>query len=66
MSGPSWSERLLGGLKRTSERLGENLSGLTGKWVGAKGGGNFSEDAGSGKDNKHYFVCFDGSYDMKR
>ena len=42
------------------------ISGLTGKWVGAKGGGNFSEDAGSGKDNKHYFVCFDGSYDMKR
>ena len=31
MSGLSWSERLLGGLKRTSERLGENLSGLTGK-----------------------------------
>ena len=31
MSGPSWSERLIGGLKRTSERLGENLSGLTGK-----------------------------------
>lgn len=42
------------------------LTGLTGKWVGAKGGGNFSEDAGSGKDNKHYFVCFDGSYEMKR
>ena len=31
MTGQSWSERLLGGLKRTSERLGENLSGLTGK-----------------------------------
>ena len=31
MSGLSWSERLLGGLKRTSEKLGENLSGLTGK-----------------------------------
>jgi fused signal recognition particle receptor len=31
MSGASWSERLFGGLKRTSERLGENLSGLTGK-----------------------------------
>ena len=31
MSGLSWSERLLGGLRRTSERLGENLSGLTGK-----------------------------------
>lgn len=42
------------------------INGLTGKWVGAKGGGNFSEDAGSGKDNKHYFVCFDGSYDMKK
>src|SRR5690606_30420727 len=27
----SWSERLFGGLRRTSERLGENLSGLTGK-----------------------------------
>jgi fused signal recognition particle receptor len=31
MSGASWSERLFGGLKRTSEKLGENLSGLTGK-----------------------------------
>ena len=31
MSGTSWSERLLGGLRRTSERLGENLAGLTGK-----------------------------------
>src|SRR3546814_14689934 len=31
MSGASWSERLFGGLKRTSERLGENLAGLTGK-----------------------------------
>ena len=31
MSGPSWSERLLGGFRRTSERLGENLAGLTGK-----------------------------------
>ena len=36
------------------------VSGLTGKWVGASGGGNFSEGPGSGKDNKHYFVCFDG------
>ena len=27
----SWSERLFGGLRRTSEQLGENLSGLTGK-----------------------------------
>ncbi len=31
MSAGSWSDRLLGGLKRTSERLSENLSGLTGK-----------------------------------
>jgi fused signal recognition particle receptor len=31
MSGASWTERLFGGLKRTSERLGENLAGLTGK-----------------------------------
>src|SRR3546814_4952738 len=31
MGGASWSERLFGGLKRTSERLGENLAGLTGK-----------------------------------
>ena len=31
MSGASWSERLFGGLKRTSEKLGENLAGLTGK-----------------------------------
>ncbi len=30
MSG-SWTERLFGGLKRTSERLGENLAGLAGK-----------------------------------
>jgi fused signal recognition particle receptor len=27
-SGQSWSDRLLGGLRRTSERLGENLSGI--------------------------------------
>ena len=27
----SWTERLFGGLKRTSERLGENLVGLAGK-----------------------------------
>jgi fused signal recognition particle receptor len=31
MTGLSWTERLFGGLKRTSERLGENLAGLTGK-----------------------------------
>lgn len=31
MSAASWSERLLGGLKRTSERLSDNLAGLTGK-----------------------------------
>src|SRR3546814_12473431 len=31
MSGASWSERLCGGFRRTSERLGENLAGLTGK-----------------------------------
>ncbi len=31
MTGKSWSERLLGGFRRTSERLGENLAGLTGK-----------------------------------
>lgn len=31
MTSPSWTERLFGGLKRTSERLGENLAGLAGK-----------------------------------
>ncbi len=31
MTGLSWTERLFGGLKRTSERLGENLVGLAGK-----------------------------------
>jgi fused signal recognition particle receptor len=31
MTTPSWTERLFGGLKRTSERLGENLVGLAGK-----------------------------------
>ncbi len=31
MSEASWSERLLGGFKRTSEKLGENLSGLVTK-----------------------------------
>ncbi|NJS15367.1 MAG: signal recognition particle-docking protein FtsY [Sphingopyxis sp.] len=33
MSENSWTERLFGGLKRTSARLGENLVGLTGKAV---------------------------------
>jgi fused signal recognition particle receptor len=31
MTTPSWTERLFGGLKRTSERLSENLVGLAGK-----------------------------------
>lgn len=31
MSSESWSDRLFGGLKKTSERLGENLSGIVGK-----------------------------------
>jgi len=31
MTGQNWTERLFGGLKRTSSRLGENLAGLTGK-----------------------------------
>ncbi|WP_309623877.1 signal recognition particle-docking protein FtsY [Novosphingobium sp.] len=31
MSSESWSDRLLGGFKKTSERLGENLSGIVGK-----------------------------------
>jgi len=31
MSGPSWSERLLGGFRKTSERLSENLSGIVTK-----------------------------------
>lgn len=30
-SGSSWRDRLFGGLKRTSEKLGENLTGLFGK-----------------------------------
>ena len=29
MSAESWSERLFGGLRKTSERLSENLSGIT-------------------------------------
>jgi fused signal recognition particle receptor len=31
MSSESWSERLLGGFRKTSERLGENLAGIAGK-----------------------------------
>ena len=31
MNGQSWTERLFGGLKRTSERLGENLAGIASK-----------------------------------
>ena len=31
MSSESWSDRLLGGFRKTSERLGENLSGIVGK-----------------------------------
>lgn len=31
MSGTSWSDRLFSGLRRTSERLGDNLAGLTNK-----------------------------------
>lgn len=31
MSGTSWSDRLFSGLRRTSERLGDNLAGLTSK-----------------------------------
>ena len=31
MSSETWSERLLGGFKKTSDRLGENLSGIVGK-----------------------------------
>ena len=31
MSSESWGDRLFGGFKKTSERLGENLSGIVGK-----------------------------------
>ena len=31
MSEPNWGERLVGGFRRTSERIGENLSGVFGK-----------------------------------
>lgn len=31
MSGESWSDRLFGGFRKTTERLGENLSGIVGK-----------------------------------
>ncbi len=40
------------------------LRGLTGKWVGATGGGDWW-DAGSGKGEKHYFLCFKGTFEMK-
>ncbi|HEX9805504.1 MAG TPA: signal recognition particle-docking protein FtsY [Alteraurantiacibacter sp.] len=30
MSGPSWTERLFGGFRKTSERLSENLTGVVG------------------------------------
>ena len=30
MSSDSWSDRLLGGLRKTQERLADNLAGLTG------------------------------------
>ena len=30
MSGPSWTERLFGGFRKTSERLGENLTTAVG------------------------------------
>lgn len=33
MTGLSWQDRVFGGLKRTSERLGENISGLFGRGV---------------------------------
>ena len=33
MSETSWQDRVFGGLKRTSERLGENISGLFGRGV---------------------------------
>ncbi len=41
------------------------MDGLTGKWVGATGGGEWW-DAGSGKDGKHYFLCFNGTHEMKK
>lgn len=31
MSGESWSDRILGGFRKTSERLAENLGGIVGK-----------------------------------
>ena len=40
------------------------ISGLTGKWVGTSGNGEWW-DAGSGADGKHYFLCFSGNYQMK-
>ena len=41
------------------------LQGLTGKWVGASGNGDWW-DAGSGKGDKHYFLCFKGNYEMRK
>ena len=31
MSEATWSDRILGGFRKTSERLGENLSGIVSK-----------------------------------
>ena len=31
MSGESWTDRLFGGLRKTSERLSDNLSGIVGQ-----------------------------------
>ena len=31
MSGDSWSDRIFGGFRKTSERLSENLSGIVSK-----------------------------------
>ena len=31
MSAESWSDRVLGGFRKTSERLGENLAGIVSK-----------------------------------
>jgi len=41
------------------------VKGLTGKWIGASGGGEWW-DAGSGKDSQHSFECFSGSYEVKK
>jgi hypothetical protein len=52
-------------LDNTGVRGKWKLVGLTGKWIGASGSGEFW-DAGSGKDNKHTFQCFSGSLEMKK